>query len=510
MGSDETHSGGGSRIELSLRSITKDFGPIRALEDVSIDFHGGEIHGLCGHNGAGKSTLMKVMMGLNAPERGSIHIDGAEVRLRNSEAAHKAGLTIVDQELGLVPLLSVEENIFLGNIDEPFITRPRRRRARARQLLAEVGLEDIDLKAPLASLLPGERKLVELAHVLGHQARLMILDEPTSSLSHGEARRVFAAAQRAVANGAGVVFVSHRLDEVFEICQRVSVLRDGKLVATRPIEEFDRATLVEMMVGDVEEEPAGDVAARQGPAIRIEGLAVAPRVEDLDLDLPGGAIVGLAGQVGSGASDILRGLAGLEEVTAGELIVAGNRVPLGGPAKMGRRGVHYVSNDRKVEGLFLDHSIETNLTVTKLAGLSKLGFLSGRSRRRAAAELSEQIEVRSSGLRQKVGELSGGNQQKVLIGRCLGGPGGELLLLDDPTRGVDVEGRAEIHELVRQAADAGNAVLFVSTELDELVDLADVVVTILNGRIVSIAERSEMSARRVLGEMTSTTEAVAT
>jgi ABC-type sugar transport system ATPase subunit len=496
-------SSGRPTLELELRSIVKDFGPTRALDDVSVSFLGGEIHGLCGHNGAGKSTLMKVMMGLVDPDAGEIRLDGEPVRFRNSEEAHRAGLTIVDQELGLVPLLSVEENVFLGNIDEPFITRPRRRRALARELLAEVGLEDINLRTPLAELLPGERKLVELAHVLGHRARLMILDEPTASLSHGEARRVFEAARRAVAKGAGVVFVSHRLDEVFELCQRVTVLRDGKLVGTQPIEQVERSQLVEMMVGELAEPErrSGAAEARRGPAIRISGLSVYPRVENLDLDLPAGAIVGLAGQVGSGASDILRGLAGLEEITAGTLSVGGRKVGLGGPARMGRRGVHYVSNDRKAEGLYLEHSIEKNLIATRLHTLTRAGFLGARACRQAASRLSKQLAVRSSSIKQHVGELSGGNQQKVLIGRCLGGPGGELLLLDDPTRGVDVEGRAEIHGLVREAAEAGNAILFVSTELDELVELADVVVTLFDGKVVSILDHGEARASRVLGEM---------
>jgi ABC-type sugar transport system ATPase subunit len=492
-----------SAISLELSGVSKRFGPIQALDEVSVEFLGGEVHGLCGHNGAGKSTLMKVIMGLVDPDEGEIRLDGEVQRIRNSEAAHRAGLTIVDQELGLVPLLSVEENIFLGNVDEPFLTRPRRRRAKARELLAEVGLEHVDLGTQLSDLLPGERKLVELAHVLSHHARLMILDEPTASLSYAEARQVFDAARKAVAKGAGVIFVSHRLDEVFELCDRVTVLRDGRLITTRPIDQIKRPELVDLMVGELEEPEAARTATeRDGPAIEIQGLSVFPRIEDIDLSLPAGAIVGLAGQVGSGASDILRGLAGLQEVTAGTLRVGDHEVRLGGPARMGRRGVHYVSNDRKAEGLYLDHSIEKNLIATRLHSIARGGVLSARACRRAAQKLSELVAVRSSSIRQPVGELSGGNQQKVLVGRCLGGPGGELLLLDDPTRGVDVEGRAEIHGLVREAADAGNAVLFVSTELDELVELADMVVTLFDGRVVSVMTQGEARPQRVLAEMT--------
>jgi ABC-type sugar transport system ATPase subunit len=499
--------GDGSRsIDLELRGVTKDFGSIRALDDVSITFKGGEIHGLCGHNGAGKSTLMKVIMGLVSPDSGEIVLDRDLVRLRNAEAAHRAGLSIVDQELGLVPALSVEENLFLGNVGEPLVIRPRKRRARARQLLAAVGLDDVDARASLGSLLPGERKLVELAHVVGQEARLMILDEPTASLSYEEARRVFAAAKRVVADGGAVIFVSHRLDEVFEICDQVSVLRDGRLVETRPVEQFDRATLVDMMVGEVAGSDQYVVAKRPGPAIKIHDLRVPPRVERIDLELPAGSIVGIAGQVGSGASDILRGIAGLEDHTSGTLVVGDQQVSLRGPARMGRRGIHYVTNDRKAEGLFFGHSIESNLTATRLPSLARLGVLSPRARRRVAGGLADKIAVRSSGLSQGVGELSGGNQQKVLIGRCLERAGSALLLLDDPTRGVDVGGRAEIHGLIRQAAEAGHAVLFVSTELDELFDLADVIVTILHGRIVASAVREDVSPRQVLAEMTHAVE----
>jgi ABC-type sugar transport system ATPase subunit len=491
-------------VTLELRDISKAYGPIQALDGVSLEVNKGDVHGLCGHNGAGKSTLVKVLMGVVPPDAGEIRIDGERVIFRSSKDAYQAGLAIVDQELGLVPVISVVDNVLLGNLDEGFITHRRARRRRARSLLAAVGLGDVDLRAPLTSLAPGERKLVEIAHALSHDARLLILDEPTASLSHAESRMVFEAVSRVTENGGAVIFVSHRLDEVFEICNRVTVLRDGKLVASKAIEELDRPTLVDMMVGDIESRSIAAAANRNAPAVKIRGLSVPPNVHGLDLDVPPGKVLGIAGQVGSGASDVLRGLGGVDPATRDEFTVGTRSHPLRRPSLMAARGVHYVTNDRKTEGLFLDKSVATNLTATRLKAAVRHGVLTPRSRRRRAEELTSVIEVRSDGIGQSVGSLSGGNQQKVLIGRCLGGPGGELLLLDDPTRGVDVKGRAEIHELIGKAAEAGNSLIFVSTELDELLELADVIVTMFHGRIVSVAAREETGAREILADMTHT------
>lgn len=489
-------------LHLEVAGISKAYAAVQALDEVSLSVRGGEVHGVCGHNGAGKSTLMKVLTGLVQPDTGALRLDGEEIELRDAKEAQRHGITIVDQERGVVPALTVSESLFLGNVGEPFMRRRRETRERAAALLARLGVE-IDPDAKVRDLQAGERKLVEIAHALGRESRLIILDEPSASLSHGEARIVFKAVRDVVAEGTAVLFVSHRLDEVFELCDRVTVLRDGRLVDSRPIAEFDRAGLVEMMVGEEGHELTERIRTEAiGPEVRLRGLAVPPVVEEFSLDVPGGSIVGLAGQLGSGASEVLRGIVGLARGASGELEIDGRTVKLGwGPAAV-RAGVRYVPGDRKSEGLFMRQSIEANLTATRLGSLSRLGVVGLRGRRRVAEQLAKVVAVRDHGVKDRVESLSGGNQQKVLLGRTLERNAGELLLFDDPTRGVDVQGRADIHRLIRAAAGAGNTVIFVSTELDELLDLADVVVTMFKGQIVAKLDAEQTSRGRILAEMT--------
>jgi ABC-type sugar transport system ATPase subunit len=489
-------------LELQLLGISKSYGAVQALDDVSMTVRGGEVVGLCGHNGAGKSTLMKVLTGLISPDCGVLRLDGEEVSFHHAKESQSHGITIVDQESGVVPSLSVTENLFLGNINESFLVRRRARRERARSLLQRVGL-DVDPDALVRGLRPGERKLVEIAHALGREARLIILDEPTASLSYGEGRTVFAAVRDVVRQGAAVVFVSHRLDEVFEFCDRITVLRDGRHVASRNVDEFDRPTLVQMMVGEEGRElPVRVLHEAAGPPVRIVDLRVPPRVGRFSLEIEGGKIVGLAGQLGSGATEVLRGIAGLTRNASGAFVIGERATACGWAPDAARAGVRFLPGDRKNGGLFLGQSVESNLTLAKMSAFCHGGVVLPRVRRQVAQHLLDLVGVRASSMTQPVAALSGGNQQKVMLARLLDQKGGELLLLDDPTRGVDVHGRAEIHRLIRQAAAAGNTVLFVSTELDELLELADVIVTMYEGRIV--AERPVIDTDRasILAEMT--------
>jgi ABC-type sugar transport system ATPase subunit len=490
---------------LTLTGISKAFAGVQALDDVTVHVRGGEAHALCGHNGAGKSTLLKVLTGLEHPDAGEIAIDGEAIRLRSAHDAQRHGIALVHQESGMVGALSVAENLFLGNVGERALVRRGDACRRATELLARVGLEDLDPRRRFETLAPGERKLVEIAHVLGRDARVVILDEPTASLSHAEGRRVFTAVRSLVERGAAVIFVSHRLDEVFELCRQLTVLRDGRLIASVDAASVDRDELVELMLGGTHEHRttlADRENAGLGPAVVVRGLSVPPLVEAFDLDAQPGSIVGIAGQVGSGASEALRGIAGLHPGVSGTMRLDDEAVALGwGPAVLSA-GVRYVPPDRKSEGLFLGQSIGANLTATRLPALSRGGVVMERARRAAAQTLLEIVGVRDHGPREQVATLSGGNQQKVLIGRCLERSSGELLLLDDPTRGVDVGGRAEIHDLIRRAAAAGNTIIFVSTELDELLDLADVVVTMYKGRVVATRPRAEAIASVLLREMT--------
>jgi ABC-type sugar transport system ATPase subunit len=501
-----------AQVVLEVAGLSKSFGPVRAVRGLSLDVRAGEVHAVCGHNGAGKSTLVKTLVGLVRPDEGVIRFEGEELSLRNPQEAQSHGIALVNQELSLVPELSVEDNVYLGGVDVPLVYRRRRLSEGARAVLDQLGLRHVQLGTPVETLSIGERQLVEIARLLVRNARLLILDEPTATLSKPEIERVFRATRDLVAQGRSVIFVSHRLDEVFELCDRVTVLRDGQRVATHEIHEIDRRSLIAQMLGEMEgvrtmQEHEHVVPGADEIVVRIDGLTVPGSVDGVSLTLERGIITGLAGQVGSGTSTILRALGGLVPTATGTVEVRGRRVLLNTPRRATAAGVLYVPNDRQREGLFLGQTVERNLTVSRLRRLSRLGVLLRRRIRRTARELATMAGVSVERLGSPAASMSGGNQQKVLLGRALQLEGTALLALDEPTRGVDVGGRAEIHNLVREAARKGTAVIFSSTELDEVLDLADVVVTIFHGRIVSVVPRAEASASAILADMTTTESA---
>jgi len=497
----------GSRRLLKVEDLSKSYGPIQALRGVSLDIRDGEVHGICGHNGAGKSTFVKILVGLVRPDAGALVMDGHELHLQNPQQAQAHGIAIVDQELSLVPALSVEDNVFLGSLHVPLLHRRRRLQRKARQLLDGLDLQHVPLSVPVDQLAIGERQLVEMARLLGRDARLLILDEPTATLSKGEIERVFRAVREVVSQGRSVIYVSHRLDEIFSLCDRVTVFRDGQAVGTHGVHELDRRSLIALILGEIEgehvgEEPAEEHEVRPETAVEIHNLNVPGRVRHFSLEVKRGEIVGLAGQIGSGASEVLRALGGLIPEARGNVIVAGRRIRISSPRHALDGGVMYVSNDRQAEGLFSHQAVERNLTAVRLREISRAGMIVRGRARRIAARLAGLVGVAEGRLGSPVATLSGGNQQKVMLGRGLEHGGTVLLALDEPTRGVDIGGRADIHLLVQHAAAQGNAVIFASTEFEEVFELSDVIVTMFEGRIVSVVPCKEANVAAVLADMT--------
>ncbi len=490
---------------LRVEHLAKDYGSTHALRDLTLGIAAGEIHALCGHNGAGKSTLVKLIAGLEQPDQGKIFITGREVQLRSPRDAERLGIAFVQQELSILPTLSIEENVLLAGQHDRFLSRSRSQRAQVRHLLEMVGLHHLHPGASAATLSAGERQLVEIARALGRDARLLILDEPTATLSDVEIDRVFDVVRRMAASDTAVIFVSHRLSEVFSLCDRTTVMRDGRLVSTQPTGELSRSELISMMVGEVEttttleEGPVDDLSP---VIVKISGLQVPGFLRSFDLDIHAGEIVALAGQVGAGSSSVLRAIGGLHPDARGTVSLHDRPVRLGDPRRVLRSGVHFVSNDRKGEGLFLAHAAGTNLVATRLNRLCRHGVLRRGQVQARTRELASDVAFDQKRLRSPAGHFSGGNQQKVFVGRVLRQEVSGLILLDEPTRGVDVRGRAEIHGLVRRAAAEGHAVLFASTELDEVLDLAATVVTMRAGRAAHIAPRSETDAATLLHQMT--------
>ncbi len=470
---------------VEIDGLTRSFGGTVAVNGVSFSVKAGEIRGLCGHNGAGKSTVIKMLAGQLQPDSGSITIGGREVRLRSPQAAQRAGIAVVDQELSVIPALSVEENLTLGDVTARFF-RGTASRALHRRLLDELGLDDVHLDERVSSLGLGQRQLVEIARGLSRDARLLILDEPTATLSDTEAQLVFAAIRKVAQRGCAVIFVSHRLREVLDLCSQVTVLRDARFVATTPASEVTVPQLIVQMLGEAPHRPARALGEAQAgaPALEVTGLSVPGAVADVDVKAVAGTIYGIAGQLGSGASDVLRAIAGLDSGAAGTVMLGETPLRASDAVSRQRAGIMFISNDRKSEGLFLDSSVGANLTATRLPALSRFGVVDALRERRERLRLAQLAGIDESRLADPVSGLSGGNQQKVFTARALERDDARVLLIDEPTRGVDIGGRAAIHDLVRSAAESGMVVIFASTELEELIELADVVLTMKDGRIV--------------------------
>jgi ABC-type sugar transport system ATPase subunit len=483
-----------------VEGLTKSFGSTQAVRGASFSIARGEIHALCGHNGAGKSTVVKMLSGQEFPDSGAIRVAGHVLDLRSRQVAQANGIALVDQELSVVPSLTVAENLMLGDVRTGWITRRRAAATRFRTLLDSVGLDRVGLDRPLSELSIGERQLIEIARALGQDARLVILDEPTATLSDVESEYVYAAVRTVVATGCAVLFVSHRLGEVLDLCDNVTVMRDGDVVATTPVADLTIDSLIVQMLGEVPHRPDRGTGGGSGDAtevLAVSGLSVPGRVDDFSIVLRAGQVCAVAGQLGSGASDVLRAIAGLvPSATAAAVTVDGVAVGPGRPRAAARAGIAFVSNDRKSEGLFLDKPTSWNLLATRLPHVTRFGVVNRRHWTATLAGLIELCGLEGARADHAVRSLSGGNQQKVFVGRSLGRDDVRVLLLDDPTRGVDIGGRAAIHALLREAAGRGVAVLFSSTDLEELLDLADVVVTMHKG--VAVQRHEGTTAGSVL------------
>jgi ABC-type sugar transport system ATPase subunit len=488
---------------LAVDGVTKRFGPNAVLKDVSLALDAGEVRAVCGENGAGKSTLVKVMTGLYAPDEGTVCVDGKPVAVTGPQHAQELGIALVAQELSLAPALSVLDNIWLGNRKVPLFHRREELRHRARTALDKLGLGDIALDTPASALSIGRRQLVEIARMLTRDARVFILDEPTATLSDVEIERIFAALRALKAEGKSIIYITHRLGEVFEICDTVSVLRNGELVGTRPTTEIDRGALMQMMLGRSlgEMYPAWE-GSQGGPMLTVQNLAVPPLVSGFDLAAERGTVTCLAGQVGSGAITVLRALAGLTPGASGNVSVRGKPMRLRSVAKAQAANVKFISEDRAGEGIFLRLSAGQNLIATKLDEHTTFGVLARRGLRATAAKLAAAVGVDRKRLRSPADELSGGNQQKLAFGRWIGGDEPGVLLMNEPTRGVDVGARAEIYRLIRQFCDRGYCVVLASSDIEEVLGMADVVVSMYRGRQVAKYQRGEADIQRVLADIT--------
>ncbi|GAB7193140.1 sugar ABC transporter ATP-binding protein [Kineococcus sp. NUM-3379] len=484
---------------LSLHGVGKSYGAVRALRDGRLDLYAGEVHGLVGENGAGKSTLVKVLAGVHRPDTGQVVLDGAPLVLGGPADARAAGIAIIYQEPTLFPDLSVAENIFIGR-------QPRGRggavdframEAQAAELFRRLDAP-VDPSRPARGLSIADQQLVEIAKAISLDARVIVMDEPTAALSGHEVERLFGVTRGLTAAGAAVLFISHRFEEITALCRRVTVMRDGAWVSTDLTADLTVDEIVRRMVGrDVTTLfPKQDVTPGE-VVLEVEGLTRAGWFRDVSFSVRAGEIVALAGLVGAGRSEVVQAVFGVDRADTGTVRVAGRPLRLGSPRAAMAAGLALVPEDRRQQGLVLEMSIERNTTLPRSRRLARLGLLTGRSERASASEWTRRLQTRFHRITDPVGTLSGGNQQKVVLAKWLS-TNPEVLLIDEPTRGIDVGTKAEVHRLISSLAAGGLAVVMVSSELPEVLGMADRVLVMHEGRITADIPRAEADERSIM------------
>ena len=497
----------GSTLALELREVRKSFGAVVALRSGSISVHSGSIHALVGENGAGKSTLVKIIAGLYQRDAGEFNLHGEPVDFTSTAESKEAGVAVIYQEPTLFPDLSVTENIFMGR--QP-LGRGRRidRKAmdsEAQELFARLGVA-IDPRRPAEGLSIADQQIIEIAKAISVDASVLVMDEPTAALSGVEVERLFAVARSLRDEGRALVFISHRFDEVFALCDTVTVMRDGDYISTDAIVDTSVDAIVERMVGREVGElfpktpaPIGDVV------LQVEGLESTGLFHDVSFEVSAGEIVGLAGLVGAGRSEIARAIFGVDGYESGSVTLLGNRIPAKNPGAAIRAGIALVPEDRRKQGLVTESTVARNIASVIRHRLARTGLLTTGSENSAAGPWASRLEVKTSALDMAATTMSGGNQQKVVIAKWLA-TNPKLLIIDEPTRGIDVGTKAEVHRLLSELAGQGMAILMISSELPEVLGMADRILVVCEGRITADLQRDEATAESVMRAATSPKE----
>jgi ribose transport system ATP-binding protein len=490
------HAPAVSQPLVSMHGIQKAFGPVKVLEGVDFELLPGEVHALMGENGAGKSTLMKVLTGVYKADAGDIQVDGQTVSIHSTTEAEKHGIAIIHQELNLIPHLSVTENLFLGReLSTLGVLHRRAMRKRALEWLAQVGMQSIDPDVPVARLSVGQQQMVEIAKALGQNARVLIMDEPTAALSERETDTLFALIRELRKNGTGIVYVSHRMEEIFALCDRISVLRDGHFVGTRPIPGLSLDEVVQMMVGRSLEArfPTRDVTPGK-VLLKVEHLGD-KHVHDINFELRAGEVLGVAGLMGAGRTELARLLFGLDKASEGRVLLDDQPIQTRTPVQAIRAGLGFVTEDRKAQGLVLDLSLRENISLPRVP--AHAGVIDRAAEKRQTKGLIEQLKIRTRDMELPARALSGGNQQKVVLAKWLALKP-RVLILDEPTRGVDVGGKAEIYQIINQLVASGVAILMISSELPEVLAMSDRILVMHEGRANALLDAATATQETVM------------
>lgn len=483
---------------LSLVGISKSFPGVKALEGVSFDVRAGEVHALIGENGAGKSTLLKILSGVYRASAGEIRIGGTLTDIASPRAAREAGIALIHQELQQVPELDVAQNMFLGNAQMRFgvLTDKPRMRRQARATLAQLD-PSIDVTTPIKRLRVAQRQIVEIAKALLGNARVIAMDEPTSSLTPHEFEKLTVVIEQLKDSGVAVIYVSHKLDEVYRVASRATVLRDGKLAGRADLATTSESDLIRLMVGRALAESHRVTHVRPEVVLAVEALSRDDAVRDIGFELHAGEILGIAGLVGAGRTELVRLIAGLDHPTSGTIRVRGSPVRFRSPRDAIRAAISLLPEDRKREGIVPLRSITSNVALPRFGHFTRLGLIDLRRVRVRVRALTERIALRPANINRPIKHFSGGNQQKAIICRWQMA-GSDILIFDEPTRGIDVGAKAEIYGLIEDLARAGRAIIVVSSELPEILRLADRALVIRRGELAGIVERRDLSEEALM------------
>jgi len=483
---------------LLMDGITKDFPGVRALDGVTFEVAAGEVHALVGENGAGKSTLMKILSGALPRDSGQVLLDGQPVEITSPHRAQELGISMIYQDFNLVPYLSAAENIFLGR--EPrkrgFIVDWRALRSQSQAVLERLDVS-LDVDAPVRTLSVAQRQMVEIARAISTQAKILVMDEPSSTLTDHELRRLFELVRSLKQAGVAVIYISHRLEEVFEIADRITVLRDGKAIGTRGLADVDRDEVIRMMVGrEITEKIPKQAAPIGEEVLRVEGLC-GSGVRDIGFSLRAGEVVGLTGLVGAGRTEVARLIFGADAADSGAIYVSGKRVAIRSPRDAIRLGIGFVTEDRQGQGLVMGMNVRENVSLANLELLAVYGFVRSQAERNSANQAIGSLRIRTPSAEQAVRNLSGGNQQKVVLAKWVLTES-KLLIFDEPTRGIDVGAKVEIYQLMNELAARGAGILMISSELPEVLGMSDRILVMHAGRIVAEFARGEATQERIM------------
>lgn len=484
---------------LKLTNISKTYPGVNALQNVSLEFGEGEVHSIMGENGAGKSTMIKVMSGAIKPDDngGMIEVDGEKITHMTPALSREKGISVIYQEFTLVPTMSVVENIFLGEkVGGKLIPDFKEMRRRAKEIFDEFGV-DIDLDAMVSELTPGKQQLVEIAKALTKNVKIMIMDEPSASISVADVKTLFSIIEKLKKKKVTIIYISHRMEEVFELSDRVSILRDGTYIGTKKIEDVDRKELVKMMVGRELNESYPSRHVEIGETV-LEAKDLSGNGDhNISFQLKKGEILGLAGLVGAGRTELAKLIFGAAKIRAGEIWVKGKKVKIANPRQAINLGIGYIPEDRKNEGCFLEFPIDWNISLSNLPRMSKATVMSKKKIDTVSREYAEKLRIKTPSLAQYVKNLSGGNQQKVVVAKTLVART-DIIIFDEPTRGIDVGAKQEIYQLMNDLISQGVSIIMISSEMEELMGMSDRILVMSEGRITGELSKEEFSQARIL------------